>query len=105
MFRAKPVNEPPTKKPRPGKQRPYLQYILRKDRNRGIPMKSDVVRSPMVWALGFVLGVAGAGLFPVRAFASAAPSGSQGVTQQAGPGPGPDGQRVPLFGKITAVHD
>jgi len=68
-------------------------------------MKSDVVRSPMVLAMGFVLGVAGAGLFPARAFASAAPSGSQDVTQQAGPVPGPDGQRVPLFGKITAVHD
>src|ERR1700730_3781849 len=84
MFRANAVNQPPTKKPRPGKQRPYLQHILRKGRKRGIPMKSDVARPPMVLAMSFVLGAAGAGLLPARGFASAAPSRSPDVTPPKG---------------------
>jgi hypothetical protein len=63
-------------------------------------MKSDVVRSLMVLSLGLVLGWAGAGL----ALAGApAPSGLQDAAQQ--PKQAQDGQRMPLFGKVTAIHD
>jgi len=57
-------------------------------------MKSDVVRPLMVLVVGFILGVAGA--------ASSAPARLQEAAQQRGQAP--DGQRMPLFGKITAVH-
>jgi hypothetical protein len=63
-------------------------------------MKSDVVRSLMVLSLGLVLGWAGAGLALAGA---SAPSGLQDAAQQ--PRQAPDGQRMPLFGKITAIHD
>lgn len=63
-------------------------------------MKSDVVRSLMVLFLGLVLGWAGARLALARA---SAPSILQDAPRQSGQGP--DGQRMPLFGKITALHD
>ena len=66
-------------------------------------MKSDVVRSPMVLVLGFVLGWAGAGLVLRAGSAPPALDGCRTRARQAGQGP--DGQRMPLFGKITAVHD
>src|SRR5580704_3288926 len=53
-----------TKKPRLRNQRPYLQYTLRQGRHRGIPMKSDVLRSVMVLVAGFVLGGVSAGESP-----------------------------------------
>src|SRR5580700_6083359 len=92
-----------TKKPHPRKRRPYLQHILRKGRNRGIPMKSDVVRLPLVLGMGFVLGMAVVGLVSAPAPAMALPSAAQDATPRAEQGP--DGQRLPLFGKITAVHN
>lgn len=61
-------------------------------------MKSDVVRSLMVLFLGLVLGWAGARLALARA---SAPSRLQSTQS----GQAPDGQRMPLFGKITALHD
>ncbi len=68
-------------------------------------MKSDVRRPAMVLALGFVLGAMDVALVPTLVFAWS-PSGSfQDAPPrggQAGPG---EGQRVPLFGKITAIHD
>jgi Domain of unknown function (DUF5666) len=63
-------------------------------------MKSDVVRSLMVLFLGLVLGWAGARLALARA---SAPSILQDAPRQSGQAP--DGQRTPLFGKITALHD
>ncbi len=63
-------------------------------------MKSDVVRSLMVLSLGVILGWAGAGLALAGA---SAPSGLQDAAQQ--PTQAPDRQRMPLFGKITAIHD
>jgi hypothetical protein len=62
-------------------------------------MKSDVVRSLMVLFLGLVLGWAGAALALSRA---SAPSRLQDAPRQSGQAP--DGQRMPLFGKITALH-
>lgn len=66
-------------------------------------MKSDVVRLPLVLGLGFVLGVAVAGLISAPTLAVAMPSAAQDAAQQTEQGP--DGQRLPLFGKITAVHN
>src|SRR6202046_414668 len=63
-------------------------------------MKSDVVRSLMVLFLGLVLGWAGARLALARA---SAPTRVQDAPRQSGQTP--DGQRMPLFGKITALHD
>jgi Domain of unknown function (DUF5666) len=63
-------------------------------------MKSDVVRSLMVLSSGVILGWAGAGLALAGA---SAPSGLQDAAQQ--PTQAPDRQRMPLFGKITAIHD
>jgi hypothetical protein len=63
-------------------------------------MKSDVVRSLMVLFLGLALGCAGARLALAR---GSAPSISQDEPRQSGQNP--DGQRMPLFGKITALHD
>src|SRR5580700_669929 len=63
-------------------------------------MKSDVVRSLMVLFLGLVLGWAGARLALARA---SAPTRLQDAPRQSGQTP--DGQRMPLFGKITALHD
>jgi len=63
-------------------------------------MKSDVVRSLMVLFLGLVPGWAGARLALARA---SAPSISQDASRQSGQAP--DGQRMPLFGKISALHD
>jgi hypothetical protein len=63
-------------------------------------MKSDVVRSLMVLFLGLVLGWAGAALALSRA---SAPSRLQDAPRQSGQAP--DGQRMPLFGKITALRD
>jgi hypothetical protein len=53
--------------------------------------------------MGFVLGMALAGLISVPIFALARPSAAQDAAQRAEQAP--DGQRVPLFGKITAVHN
>src|ERR1700720_2304897 len=69
-------------------------------RNRGMPMKSDVVRPLMVLVMGFGLALTSAELEPAQA--SALPSQSQNEAQQ--PGQATDGQRMPLLGKITAVH-
>jgi len=66
-------------------------------------MKSDVVRLPLVLGLGFVLGMAVVGLVSAPAPAMALPSAAQDAAQRAERGP--DGQRLPLFGKITAVHN
>jgi hypothetical protein len=66
-------------------------------------MKSDVLRSLMVLVTGFALGAVSAGLEPVRASSSSAPSRWQREAQQSGQAP--DGQRMPLLGKITAVRD
>jgi len=66
-------------------------------------MKSDVVRLPLVLGMGFVLGRAVVGLVSAPAPAMALPSAAQDATQRAEQGP--DGQRLPLFGKITAVHN
>src|SRR5580658_7429697 len=66
-------------------------------------MKSDVLR----WALvsGFVLGViTSVVLVPAPVSALPQSTGLQDATPQGGRGPGGD-QRMPLFGKITAVHD
>ena len=63
-------------------------------------MRSDVVRSLMVLLLGLALGWAGAPLALTRA---SAPSILQDAPRQSGQAP--DGQRMPLFGKITALHD
>ena len=65
-------------------------------------MKSDDVRSLMVLVVGFILGVVGARLEPTRASASSASARLQNEAQQ--PGQATDGQRMPLLGKITAVH-
>jgi hypothetical protein len=66
-------------------------------------MKSDVVRLSLVLGLGFVLGMVAIGLVSAPAPAMALPS----AAQDAAPGAeqGPDSQRLPLFGKITAVHN
>jgi hypothetical protein len=66
-------------------------------------MKSDVIRPLLVLVMSVVLGVAGTGLEAALASASSAPARLQGETQQAGQAP--DGQRMPLLGKITAVHN
>jgi Domain of unknown function (DUF5666) len=66
-------------------------------------MKSDVARLPLVLGMGFVLGRAVVGLVSAPAPAMALPSAAQDATQRAEQGP--DGQRLPLFGKITAVHN
>jgi hypothetical protein len=66
-------------------------------------MKSDVVRSLLVLSVGFILGATGPGLEPARAHAFPEPPRLQGETQQSGQAP--DGQRMPLLGKITAVRD
>jgi hypothetical protein len=63
-------------------------------------MKSDVVRPLMVLVMGFGLALTSAELEPAQA--SALPSQSQNEAQQ--PGQATDGQRMPLLGKITAVH-
>ena len=63
-------------------------------------MKSDVVRPLMVLVMGFGLAVMSAELEPAQA--SALPSQSQNEAQP--PGQTADGQRMPLLGKITAVH-
>jgi Domain of unknown function (DUF5666) len=66
-------------------------------------MKSDVLRWALV--LGFVLGLTtSVVLVPAQVFALPPAAGLQDATPQAGRGPGGD-QRMPLFGKITAVHD
>jgi hypothetical protein len=66
-------------------------------------MKSDVLRWALV--LGFVLGLTtSVVLVPAPVFALPPSAGLQDATPQAGRGPGGD-QRMPLFGKITAVHD
>jgi hypothetical protein len=66
-------------------------------------MKSDVLRWALV--LGFVLGLTtSVVLVPAQVFALPPSAGLQDATPQAGRGPGGD-QRMPLFGKITAVHD
>jgi len=66
-------------------------------------MKSDVLRWALV--LGFVLGLTtSVVLVPAQVFALPTSAGLQDATPQAGRGPGGD-QRMPLFGKITAVHD
>jgi Domain of unknown function (DUF5666) len=68
-------------------------------------MKSDVRRPAMVLALGFVLGATGVALIPTPAFAWS-PSGSfQDAAPRGGQGGPGEGQRLPLFGKITAIHD
>jgi Domain of unknown function (DUF5666) len=66
-------------------------------------MKSDVLRSVMVLLAVFVWGAVGAGVQPARAFLLSAPSPFRNEAQQ--PEPAPERQRVPLFGKITAVRD
>jgi Domain of unknown function (DUF5666) len=66
-------------------------------------MKSDVHRSVVVLVAGFVLGAVSAGVPPARAFPWSTPSRFKKEAQQ--PGQAPDGQRLPLFGKITAVRD
>jgi hypothetical protein len=66
-------------------------------------MKSDVLRSVVVLLAGLVLGAVRAGAAPVWAFGLSAPSRSQNEALQ--PGQAPEGQRMPLFGKITAVRD
>jgi len=66
-------------------------------------MKSDVLRWALV--LGFVLGLTtSVVLVPAQVSALPPSAGLQDATPQAGRGPGGD-QRMPLFGKITAVHD
>jgi Domain of unknown function (DUF5666) len=65
-------------------------------------MKSDVVRPLMVLVMGFGLAVMSAELEPAQASDLPAPSQSQNEAQQ--PGQATDGQRMPLLGKITAVH-
>ena len=65
-------------------------------------MKSDVLRPVMVLVAGFVLGAVSA-VQPARAFPLSAPSRFGNEAQQ--PGPAPDRQRMPLFGRITAVRD
>jgi hypothetical protein len=65
-------------------------------------MKSDVVRPLMVLVMGFGLAVMSAELEPAQASDLPAPSQSQNEAQQ--PGQVTDGQRMPLLGKITAVH-
>ncbi len=62
-------------------------------------MRSDVLRSLVVLLLGLALGWAGAGL----ALARASAPGLQDAPRPSGQVP--DGQRMPLFGKITAIHD
>jgi hypothetical protein len=66
-------------------------------------MKSDVLWSVVVLVAGFVLGAVSAGVQPARAFPWSAPSRFRNETQQ--PEQAPDRQRMPLFGKITAVRD
>jgi hypothetical protein len=56
----------------------------------------------MVLVGGFILGVVGARLEPTGTFASSAPARLQNEPQR--PGQATDGQRMPLLGKITAVH-
>ena len=65
-------------------------------------MKSDVLRPLMVLVVGFILGVMGVRLEPTGTSASSAPARLQNEPQQ--PGQATDGQRMPLLGKITAVH-
>jgi hypothetical protein len=66
-------------------------------------MKLDVLRCALV--LGFVLGViTSVVLVSAPVFALPQSTGLQDATPQGGRGPGGD-QRMPLFGKITAVHD
>jgi Domain of unknown function (DUF5666) len=65
-------------------------------------MKSDVVRPLMVLVMGFGLAVMSAELEPAQASDLPAPSQSQNEAPQ--PGQVTDGQRMPLLGKITAVH-
>jgi hypothetical protein len=69
-------------------------------------MKSDVSRSPKVLVFGFFLGFAvmNVALMPVPAFSLPQSAGLQDATPQGGRGGGGD-QRMPLFGKITAMHD
>jgi Domain of unknown function (DUF5666) len=66
-------------------------------------VKSDVHRSVVVLVAGFVLGAVSAGVSPARAFPWSTPSRFNKEAQR--PGQAPDGQRLPLFGKITAVRD
>ena len=66
-------------------------------------MKSDVVRLPLVLRMGFALGMAVVRLVSAPAFGMAMPTASQDAAQ--GNEQGPDGQHLPLFGKITAVHN
>lgn len=66
-------------------------------------MKSDVLRWALV--LSFVLGLTtSVVLVPAPVFALPPSAELQDATPQGGRGPGGD-QRMPLFGKITAVHD
>jgi hypothetical protein len=66
-------------------------------------MKSDVVRLPLVLGMGFVLGMAVVGFVSAPTPGMALSSAAQDATPRAEQGP--DGQRLPLFGKITAVHN
>src|ERR1700732_4385111 len=62
MFRRRIGSSPPHQETPPVKTASIptahpARYVLGQGRNRGIPMKSDVLRSPMVLVAGFILGV------------------------------------------------
>ena len=72
-------------------------------------MKTDVLRSAMVlvcgWCLAVVLGASSAAAAPAAASALPQSTGLQDATPQGGRVQGDaHGQRMPLFGKITAVQ-
>jgi Domain of unknown function (DUF5666) len=72
-------------------------------------MKTDVVRSAMVlvcgWCLAVALGASSVAAAPAASSALRQATGLQDVTPQGARGQGDaQGQRMPLFGKITAVQ-